>query len=322
MQHIRDLISRKYELEQADQSVQTATRSQSDTMKKITHAYNALKSETENAALRAIERREEALRSLDEMSAGYATFRAQVEEIFQHMLREAREKNLENLKYWADGLKRSFRDVVNEAQNMAAQTENLVKNAFKGMEDALVSFVTTGKLDFKSLIDSIIADLVRLQIRKSIIGPLVKAFGRLDFGGLFGLAHTGGVIGTDMLESKSVNPALFTSAHKFHSGGVIGNEMPIIAKRGEAVFTPGQMRLLSAGLQGHGASKIEVHVHNNAAGIQAKTQASQRLDGGSRLDIIIEQIESQMTRNIARGEGLAPTLERCYRLNPAAESYQ
>ncbi|WP_019223970.1 phage tail tape measure C-terminal domain-containing protein [Bartonella rattaustraliani] len=321
-QHIRDLIARKYELEQADQSAQTATRSQSDTVKEITRAYNALKSETEQATLRAIEWREEALRGLDATSAGYATFRAQVEEVFQHMLREAREKYLENSKYWADGLKRGFQDIVNDAQNMAAQTENLVKNAFKGMEDALVSFVTTGKLDFKSLIDSIIADLVRLQIRNSIIGPLADALGGFNFGSLFGLAHTGGVIGSDALESRSVNPALFSGAHKFHSGGIVGNEVSIIAKRGETVFTPGQMRLLSARIQGHGAGKVEVHVHNNAAGIQAKTQASQCPDGGSRLDIIIEQIESQMTRNVARGEGLAPTLGCRYGLNPAAGSYR
>ena len=55
-----------------------------------------------------------------------------------------------------------------------SQTERLVKNAFKGMEDALVEFVTTGKLDFKSLADPIIADLVRIQIRQSITQPLAN----------------------------------------------------------------------------------------------------------------------------------------------------
>jgi lambda family phage tail tape measure protein len=95
------------------------------------------------------------------------------------MLREAREKDLQSSKHWEDGLKRGFRDVLNEAEDMASQTERLVKNAFKGMEDALVEFVTTGKLDFKSLADSIIADLVRIQIRQSITQPLANALDRL-----------------------------------------------------------------------------------------------------------------------------------------------
>ena len=54
-------------------------------------------------------------------------------------------------------------------------------------------------------------------------------------------AHTGGVIGSDHLSMRSVNPAVFAGAPRFHTGGIVGNEVPIIAKQGEAVFTPGQM---------------------------------------------------------------------------------
>ena len=42
--------------------------------------------------------------------------------------------------------------------------------------------------------------------------------------------------------------------------------------------------------------------------------------GDLTLDIMIEQIEGGMARHIGRGEGLAPTLERRYGLNPAAGS--
>lgn len=321
-QRIRSLISSKYELEEADTRAREAAERHEDTVEDITRAFNALKSETEQATLKAIEWREEALSGLDKTRVGYDEFRAQVEDVYQNMLREAREKDLQSSKHWKDGLKRGFRDVLNEAEDMASQTERLVKNAFKGMEDALVEFVTTGKLDFKSLADSIIADLVRIQIRQSITQPLANALGSIDFGSFFGAAHTGGVIGSDVLASRNVNPAVFAGAHKFHSGGVIGNEVPIIAKRGETVFTPGQMRLLGAGLSGREPVKVEVNVHNNAAGVQARAETSPLPGGGSRLDIIIEQIEGQMTRNVARGEGLAPTLERRYGLNPAAGSYR
>ncbi len=120
--------------------------------------------------------------------------------------------------------------------------------------------------------DSLIADLVRIQIRQSIITSLANAFGSIDCISFFGAAHT---------------------------SDVIGNEVPIIAKRGETVFTPGQMRLLETELSGREPVKVEVNVHNNSAGVQARTEISSLPGGGSRFDIIIEQIEGQMTRNVA-----------------------
>ena len=70
------------------------------------------------------------------------------------------------------GAQVALRNYLDEVANKANQSETLMKNAFKGMEDALVSFVKTGKLDFSSLADSIISDLIRIQIRASITGPL------------------------------------------------------------------------------------------------------------------------------------------------------
>ena len=60
---------------------------------------------------------------------------------------------------------------------------NAAVNAFKGAEDALVTFAQTGKLSFSSLIDSLIADLLRLSIRQSIIAPLFGMFSDIDFFG-------------------------------------------------------------------------------------------------------------------------------------------
>ena len=43
------------------------------------------------------------------------------------------------------------------------------------MEDALVKFAQTGKLEFKSLVQSILADMLRIAIRATIIKPLMSA---------------------------------------------------------------------------------------------------------------------------------------------------
>ena len=60
------------------------------------------------------------------------------------------------------------------AFKFAEQAEQAVVNAFKGMEDALVKFVLTGKLNFTDLANSIIADLTRMFVRFAIVKPLFK----------------------------------------------------------------------------------------------------------------------------------------------------
>jgi len=70
----------------------------------------------------------------------------------------------------------AYRASLTDAQIDTVDFGNAQVNAFKKAEDALVDFVKTGKLNFKDLIDSMIADLVRLQIRRSIIAPIFNAF--------------------------------------------------------------------------------------------------------------------------------------------------
>ena len=78
-----------------------------------------------------------------------------------------------------------YADSLTNAQTRTKDFETAQVNAFKKAEDALLDFVKTGKLNFKDLIDSFIADLLRLQIRKNIIAPF---FGmlfseKMTFGG-------------------------------------------------------------------------------------------------------------------------------------------
>ena len=56
--------------------------------------------------------------------------------------------------------------------DFAKQTQDAVAGAFKGMEDALVKFVQTGKLNFSDLARSIISDLTRMLVRASLLNFL------------------------------------------------------------------------------------------------------------------------------------------------------
>lgn len=95
------------------------------------------------------------------------------------------------------GFQRGFIKLGLGISNFADMAEKTITNAFTSMEDALVSFVTTGKVDFKGLVDSMLADLTRLLARQALMGMLniINPGGGLlaALGG--GLGDTGGATG-------------------------------------------------------------------------------------------------------------------------------
>lgn len=98
---------------------------------------------------------------------------------------QARENGKELGRYYRTaeyGAKKAFTAYTQEASNAAAATERLLTNAFKGAEDALVNFVKTGKLDFRSLAESIISDLIRIQVQQTMLQAVGNGKGLLDFG--------------------------------------------------------------------------------------------------------------------------------------------
>jgi lambda family phage tail tape measure protein len=335
---IKSLVSEVFTLQETEKSYQNSVRESNKLEQErerkvegVRQKYKALDTTLAGAIKRAQEWRVEAMQGLNETATGYAEFSAQVESVYGDMIAGARDEDLQNSKRWEDGIKRGLKSVIDEANDMARKAERGVTSMFKGMEDALVSFVQTGKLDFKSFANSIISDLIRMQIQTAITKPLAGALSSF-VGGLFGgggtaatptaTAHTGGVIGVDSLSMRSIHPAVFADAPRFHDGGVVGNEVPIIAQRGETVFTPGQMKMLGGALQSKSGVSVSVNVTNNVSNAQASADVSRDGAGNMDLNIVIEEIENKMARNVSRGEGLAPTMERRYGLNPAAGSYR
>lgn len=100
---------------------------------------------------------------------------------------------------WTNGANAAWQDYVYEAGDIAGQTYDLFDNAFHGMEDSLVDFVTGGKLSFKDLADSIIADIARIIIKTQVVTPLLNAL----FGGGAGGGSTAGGIASLFSGSSS-----------------------------------------------------------------------------------------------------------------------
>ena len=104
----------------------------------------------------------------------------------------------------------SFGKTMNDFGSLVGNT---ITKAFKGLEDTLVNFVTTGKLQFKSLVQSIIADLARLTIRKGITQPLFNAFSSALGGALGGGGQAPGGLPAvpDQITQTGFNYAAFAT---------------------------------------------------------------------------------------------------------------
>ena len=211
------------------------------------------------------------------------------------------------------GMERAFLKIARDAEDAATQIENLITNAFGGMEDALVEFVKTGKLDFSEMVDSMIEDLVRLMLQQQIMGPLAQALGGIDFAGMFGFATGGtGTVGQTGLG--------FATAGGFtvpgNSGAVDSTPVNFMASPGErvSVTRPGE-------IERGGGQKVEQNVQVNVMGGEGEAEVEERqgADGSRIVDVLINRSRSAAASDISRGgTDLNRAIERRYGLNPAA----
>ena len=77
----------------------------------------------------------------------------------------------------------ALQNLGGKANEMQQQLQQLVQSLASGLENAVVDFVTKGKFDFKSLINSWIADITRFAFRTLILKPLLGMFGLGGGGG-------------------------------------------------------------------------------------------------------------------------------------------
>ncbi len=135
----------------------------------------------------------------------------------------------------------SLKDYATKAANVGKGIGDALVGAFTSAENAIGEFVKTGKLDFRSLVTSMLADLAKLSARKFILGPLANALsGALgNLGGIFApVLHAGGMVGSGGPQ-RMVPAMAFAGAPRMHSGGwadLRPDEVPAILQKGERVL--------------------------------------------------------------------------------------
>ena len=210
---------------------------------------------------------------------------------------------------WQDGAVRGLQDYYVVASNAAKNTEEVFTHAFKHMEDNLVNFIKTGKLNFSKFIDDLITDILRLAVRQTITGPLAAGLsstisdlflggtsapgaatgagatvqgGGAGYGGA-GSSHEGSIIGASSLATRSYPAAMLLSAPRYH-GGLQPDEFPTILQRGEGVFTPEQMKAMGS------QTNMSINIPVNMAGGDPRKASQMSRDLENELEPAVRKI--------------------------------
>lgn len=171
---------------------------------------------------------------------------------------------------WVSGATRGLENYFDAARNVSSGIEGLFSNAFSGMEDALTTFVTTGKASFSDLANSIIEDMIRITVQQAITGPLSMAFGgwlgRLTGGAsaavtgasLPGIGGTGGGLLDDIVFLPGKSDGGYTGdGGKYDPAGIV--------HKGEGVLNQEEIRAIG-GEEGFNALRRAIRGPGHAVG--------------------------------------------------------
>lgn len=226
-------------------------------------------------------------------------------------------------KGWTEGLIQGVKDYATSASDAFETAQSASEQAMQAMEDAMVSFVTTGKMEFSDMVDSIIADLARIVIQQNITQPLASGLSSV-LGGLFGggsstLTGSSSTIAFSGVSSAKGNvfdsglskwsnsvvssPTYFNASgyRPFAMGGVFGEAGP------EAVMPLTRTAGGELGVKASGSGGTVVNVYNNANGTQATTSERQE-NGVNIIDIMIEQVDSGLAAKHRNGQSTFGTM--------------
>lgn len=210
-------------------------------------------------------------------------------EEYKKLLAVEEDARLRASKAGKDGVIRSLQDYAKAAQDLASQTESLTTSMFKGVEDNLVSLVSTGKTSFRDLANSIIADIARITIKQSITGPIASWLGTLIGAGIGG-ATASTSSGTGFFAS-----AEYGGPHAL-GGSVTAGVGYMVGENGPEWFQPGS----SGTIVPNDSLGGTVNVTTNIDARHATTDFAQQLPGILKRNN--DQVKAELMYGMRRGK--------------------
>ena len=161
---------------------------------------------------------------------------------------------------FAAGLSKSMDEFTKRASDDAASAKKFFDDAANGMTDAITNFAMTGKLSVKSMVDSIIKDLIRMEAQKATMA-IFNAFGG-GFGGGGGGGDASGIVSLGMGVASAAGYANGLDYVPYDG-------FPAILHQGEKVLTKQEAISNRQGNQGG-----DVHIHIGGMSFGAGVDAS------------------------------------------------
>ncbi len=116
---------------------------------------------------------------------------------------------------WKNGVLRAFQDFTVDADNTAETAEQVFSSAFSNMGNGLATFVTTGKLNFKSFTSSVLSDMAKILAQATMMKSI---------------KGIGSVLGFDLSSlSLNANGGIYQSADLSRYSGTVVNRPTFFA---------------------------------------------------------------------------------------------
>lgn len=144
--------------------------------------------------------------------------------------------------------------------SLATSFSNNMSSAFS----SIILGTKSAQEAFSDMARQIVDDLVQVVVQELIVKQILSFFGGGGIGGGGGnIAGAPGTVGhRGAVAGAGVSLMNLSSAPRFHAGsGLVGDEMALVARRGEVMFTPEQMKELGkvmAGNQTQNNRKVEI----------------------------------------------------------------
>tara|TARA_A100001391_G_scaffold198496_1_gene180149 strand:+ start:15 stop:2126 length:2112 start_codon:yes stop_codon:yes gene_type:complete len=189
-----------------------------------------------------------------------------------------------------EGVMGGIKDYFDSIKSGAEEVRAVVTKAFQNMENAIVNFVMTGKLNFAEFTRSILADMARIIVRQAILKPLLGGIFGFDMGGVTG-GGTASASGEVTMASfnKLGNAYGRNGIQKFARGGVVHsptifpfkNGIGLMGEAGSEAILPlkrtkqGKLGVESSG--GGGGNVVNVSVNAGGTSAQGNTMKANQL---------------------------------------------
>ena len=198
------------------------------------------------------------------------------------------------------------KEQADEAKRLADAYTQMAQSAVSGLVNDLRNGVSAGEA-FNNMLNRIIDSLIEMSIQ-SLFDPK-KGIGSL-IGKLFGVAHSGGIVGQTAFPQRQVSPLAFVGAPRFATGGMVGlraGEVPIIAHRGEMIIPRNMVGRAAAGAGGtvvnnnYSSQLGDIKIDMSQTGlVAADTQAARQFGQNVQKMIQMEMVKESRPGGLLR----------------------